>query len=375
MRVMHVAATAYPARSYGGPVQSVFEALRALAETGLTVSLVTTDADGKERLPGACAEWGDVAVEYCRAAPLNSYGWSAQLIGAIARRVADVDVVHCHGLFLPSTTFGAWFGRRARKPVFVSPHGACMRWARSQKSVRKRLYGLIDLYGFSRAVWHATSAEEAEHIADLVDPDRVVIVPNGVDVAYYREPFASRGFRVRHGVPGDAPMVAWVGRFDPVKNVEVLVEATRGLGVELVLAGDADTGYGRKVREAAGGRRDVHFVGYLDAAGKRALLREASVYAHPSIMESYGMSIAEALASSCPVVASEGTPWKDLAEQGAGLRVPASAESFRDALRSVLQRGRSGYVAGTARFADANSWPARARQLRAAYELHAGAAR
>jgi glycosyltransferase involved in cell wall biosynthesis len=118
----------------------------------------------------------------------------------------------------------------------------------------------------------------------------------------------------------------------------------------------------------AAGRKDVRFLGYVVGERKRALLQQADVYAAPSHMESYGLAIVEALASGCPVVATNGTPWEELDSYRAGRWVAPDRTAFRDAIRAVVGRGRATFERGARALATEHSWERRAREMVAAYE-------
>ena len=147
--------------------------------------------------------------------------------------------------------------------------------------------------------------------------------------------------RASFGLPPGCRLAVSVSRFNPVKNLELLLEATHGLGLELVLAGDAESDYGRRMQRLAAEQRrvDVHFVGHVEGEPKRALLQQADLFLSSSHMESYGLAIAEALAAGTPVVASTGTPWSELDAAGAGRWVPPTGAAFREAMLDLLGRG------------------------------------
>jgi len=368
VRVLHVLAAFHPSTAFGGPVVSAFQLVRAQAALGVEVEVLTTDADGPRRVPLVSARHDGVEVRYHRAVPLNAYGVSPGLFRALICEVGRFDLVHCHGTMLPSTTVALWAAAARGVPAVVSPRGSMMRWARSNRRLRKALYGPLEAGRLRSALLHATSVGEAE---DLRSDgfERVVLVPNGVELGFFSAPGSSQPRR-RFGLGEAERVVAWIGRFDPVKNLEVLVEATRGLGVRLILAGDHGSKYGRALRErlAIEGRDDVSFIGHVDEESKRDLLRATDVYAHPSFMESYGMSIVEALACGCPVVASQGTPWPELDATGAGRWVAPTAPAFRAALEELLGASVPSRRNSARALAAHHAWPERAGELLAAYE-------
>jgi glycosyltransferase involved in cell wall biosynthesis len=371
MRVVHVIGAYVPAHAYGGVVVATHELVKAQRRAGARVLVLTTDANGSARVEAGVRELDGIEVRYRRADPLNRYGASLGLVADIARTVRSYDVVHCHGTAQVSTTVSLWAGLLAGRALALSPHGSLMAWARRRKAWRKRASALLDAIPARRALVHANSIEEGRD-ATAAGFSHVCVVPNGVDVAAMQVP-AAVDLRSRLGIAPRATVVAWLGRFDVVKNLEVLLDATAPMAVDVVLAGDAATAYGEHVRKLAKGPRAgrVHFLGHADDETKRALLQQADVYAHPSHLESYGMSIAEAVACGCPVVASTGTPWSELERAGAGRWVAADAGAFRSAILDLLGRERRAIRASALEVASRHCWDERARRILAEYEAHA----
>lgn len=371
MRVLHVTGAYVPSTAYGGPIVATHLLLAAQARAGATVDVLTTDADGRRRLRSADVALDGVGIRYYRTVPLNSHGMAPGLCIEALRSAAAYDVVHCHGISLLSSSAAAWGAWLSRRALVVSPHGAMMAWARRKKLLRKRAYALLDAIPFRAGWFHAASEREAADIRDL--GYRAFTVPHGVDAAFLQRPVAL-DIRAHLSIPADVRLVAWVGRLDPVKNLEVLVEALQSLPlVHLVLGGEWDNAYGRRIREQAKAKGvPVHFIGYVEGEVKRALLQQANVFAAPSHMESYGMAIAEALACGCPVVASTGTPWRDLDTFGAGYWVAPTSGAFSSAIGAVLSAGTSEMRARARSLATRHDWDARARAM---LDEYAGCAR
>jgi glycosyltransferase involved in cell wall biosynthesis len=84
--------------------------------------------------------------------------------------------------------------------------------------------------------------------------------------------------------------------------------------------------------------RQVRFIGELDRTAIIDEFRKAHVLANPSVSESFGMSLVEAMASGVPVVATRVGGMRDVVEDGkTGLMVPpANPKSLAEALLHAL---------------------------------------
>jgi len=109
-------------------------------------------------------------------------------------------------------------------------------------------------------------------------------------------------------VAADEVVIVTLSRLSPEKGIERLLRALPHLrlprwrvfiaGAPAFMNGRA---YERKLRRMAKGL-PVTFTGYLSGPRKSALLRRADVFVSPSHHESYGLTIAEALAHGCRVI-------------------------------------------------------------------------
>jgi glycosyltransferase involved in cell wall biosynthesis len=82
----------------------------------------------------------------------------------------------------------------------------------------------------------------------------------------------------------------------------------------------------------------VEFLGRMTVDGLSALYRRCRVFAFPSLAESFGMPILEAMASGAPVVASDRSAMPEVAG-GAGILVDAADPSqLAEAIEAVLGR-------------------------------------
>lgn len=193
----------------------------------------------------------------------------------------------------------------------------------------------------------ATIANSEATAATLGPPRRPLhVIHPGVDVDRFCPGPPDPAVRAELCPGAPAPLVAIVGRVDPDKGIEVVVEAMAQLrgpaaAAHLVVVGDVGVGpdgYRDELvawsRALLGDR--VHFVGRR--ADIPAVLRAVDVLVNASPSEPFGRSVLEAQASGTPVVGGRGGGIPEFVEhEVTGLLVPPSdPQAFAAALQRLL---------------------------------------
>ncbi len=175
----------------------------------------------------------------------------------------------------------------------------------------------------------AVAAYAVEHVG--LATERVHVVPNGVDHRRFRP--GDRG----PGRPGEL-VVAWIGSLEPVKGLDVLVDALAGVeGVRVLLAGDGPSLEALEARLAAVGLADrVELLGRV--AWPEEVLERADALLLTSLAESCPMVLLQAMAAGLPALSSAvgGVP-EVLREGREGLLVPAGDAARVAAALSLLR--------------------------------------
>ena len=161
-----------------------------------------------------------------------------------------------------------------------------------------------------------------ELIGDEELQRRVKVIPWGVWAEDPSEADVNRADELRdyHEIGPDTFVLMTLSRISPEKGIHLLLEALRqletngrlaGKDVRLFICGEPafmmGQSYHKKVKAAAAKLKQVkvYFPGYLDAAAKRAYLRLPHLFVSPSIHESYGLNVVEAMHAGLPVLASD----------------------------------------------------------------------
>jgi glycosyltransferase involved in cell wall biosynthesis len=236
---------------------------------------------------------------------------------------------------------------RAGCPAVWVCHGLdwyVMPWA-SRFADRLSHRFLVPRYARHAAAIIAVSEVTRQHVLDFlpIAPERVVTVYSGVDDVFRRrlDPAALETVRRRYGLPRQ--FLLYAGAIYPPKNFTRLVRAYArvgpGRGIPLVVAGGENRFLSeREVHEpeALGIEAWVHRPGWIEQDDLAAVYEMAEALLLPSLFESCGLPVLEAMAAGCPVVTANRYGTKELAENAAVMVDPESVESIAAGIERVL---------------------------------------
>ena len=308
------------------------------------------------------------------AAPLAlAAGWFKAMRVAQKRRAT---VMHGHWV-VPGGVIAA--AARPALPLVVSLHGSDVFVAENTAAA-----GAAARRVFARAgSVTACSADLAQRAVKLgAAPERVEVVPYGVDTARFRPvPEQRAARRARLSLAADQPLVVAAGRLVRKKGFEYLIDAMAALeGTHLALAGEGDLeGELRERAARAGVAGRVHFLGNLSQDDVGQWFGAGDVVAIPSVRDDSGNvdglpnTALEALASGTAVVATgAGGLGSVVLEDHTGSLVPerdaaALASTIGALLRDPARRARLG-AGGRDAVAARFGWSAAAEKFAAAYD-------
>jgi glycosyltransferase involved in cell wall biosynthesis len=173
-----------------------------------------------------------------------------------------------------------------------------------------------------------------------VDPERVLLVPLGIDPRFSPGDPAD-GLRERFGLEG--PYVLTVGTLQPRKNVETALRAFERLvatGAEqrLALVGDRgwrDKSLAGRIRTSSAAERIV-MTGRVSDADLIGLYRAADCFVFPSRYEGFGFPPLEAMACGTAVISSDRTSLPEVVGDAGLLVDPDNVDAMARALYEVL---------------------------------------
>lgn len=334
------------------PQRGIFfkEQVRALHNAGVRVGVAYPELRSLRTIGGGSAWRQRFQTSLRREAEVPTarvHAWNlpiaklrARLFVRLARRAATVygrehgrpGLLHAHSAI--------WAGEAAREiagdlgiPYLVTEHssafgrGLLSPWQLDR--VRNVCRGAAAVLAVSEAV--------ARELTTRVGAADVSVVPNVVDTDFFRPPPEPR--------PSSPFVFLTVATLRPNKRVDILLRGfarafESGDEVRLVVAGDGrclpDL---RRMASDLGIADRVEFPGRLDRVEVRRSMWRANVYVLASQVETFGVALAEAMATGLPVVATRSGGPEEIVFDEAGLLVePGDPEELADALLRIRER-------------------------------------
>lgn len=243
---------------------------------------------------------------------------------------------------------------------------------------------LVPGYATRAALIVAVSEVTRQHVMQYlpVPPERVVTVYSGVDDVFRRpvEEERRRAVRARYSLP--ERFLLYAGAVYPPKNFTRLVRAYAKVGPErgipLVIAGGENRFLSEgelREPEALGIGEWVRRPGWVEQEELAAFYAMAEALLLPSLFESCGLPVLEAMAAGCPVVTADRYGTKELAAGAAVLVDPEDVDAIAAGIRSVLDDGalRTRLVEAGRERSGSFTWERCARDTLAALERVGGA--
>jgi len=381
MNVLHVVPSFYPATSFGGPIWSTYGLCNALArQTDISLKVLTTDTAGNEhheKLDRANIRpelYPGYTVDFAHKWAKTSI--APGLLAELPKLISWADVVHVTAVYSFPTIPTLLACRLAGKPLLWSARGSLQRWEHTRKRSLKQAWErscATILKGHPHAI-HVTSPEEAKAAQTQLPGSPTIEIPNGVDLP---ESLAERQWQ-----PEGRTRVLYLGRFDPIKGIENLIDSVplaKTPQIELTLYGSGEAAYSASLArriEEKGLTSRIKLAGFVEGAAKTRAFENADICVLPSFSENFGMTVVEALSHGVPVIASKGTPWQQLPTHEAGLWVANDPESLARAIDELAQKNLAEWgQRGRTWMRETFDWNAVARRMANTYQkLRADAA-
>lgn len=324
----------------------VWEQVRALAAQGLRIKVVAPSGSGgksHEEIEGVdiyryrYMPRGLETVAYGGGIPANLKTNKGRWLllpafftagmSAVSKHLQNADLVHAHWSLAGLMALGAV--KKVKRPLVVSFHGSDVMGA---STAMKKAAAFVAKRA-ARVLVHSNVM--AEQVRAIVDPDKLVVVPHGVDMDRFKQADPGAGETVR--------MIA-VGRLSREKGFDVLLAALAkqkaNLNWHLTLFGDGPERAALVLLARESGIFDrVDFVGFAPHDVLLERFAQSHLGVFPSRREGFGVACLEAQASGLPVVATACGGFEEIVVHGeTGIVVPVdNPGAFADAVDELLK--------------------------------------
>lgn len=342
LRVLHVSLNV--SHVGGGVAAYIWKVTKALHVQGVVNSVAGVEDSYLEH--DASEHLKHVKLVHGRLWLSRNIGFAPKLWGALSQEIAEVDLVHIHGLRASILWRAASYARNQGVPIVISPHGQLHPWLLNQRRMRKQIVDTL----FTRpnirqcARLHAVSEPEAQDIREYYPRARVTTVPIGIDPNPYLKVHAPELLRTKYPELTNRKLLVYCSIMTPRKGLPMLSAAWSRLAQRypqwhLVIAGMDLDGYMDTVKRdfaVSVNNGTASILGRITEQEKAGLLQAAELLVLPTLSEAFGMIVLESMSSATPVLTTTSAPWSHLPKRGCGWSVKPNVEEITEALQQAM---------------------------------------
>ena len=324
----------------GGTRRHLDLLLSGLPRDRFALSAIVSDR-GEEGFQQDVAKWRASGVhvhevELARDIRLRP-DWSGRRVLRDLFKALSPDVIHTHSSkagFLGRLAAAACRRRGATAAVYHTPHIFPFQWAHG---VTRSFYLRLERYAAVHCDAIVCLSKRQRDLAaelQVKRRERLVVIANGVDAAYYQVPSTAEraAARAELSLADEHLAVGMVGRLAPQKNIGQFIRAARLVADELpharfflVGSGPLEAEIRRRVSRLNLGEQ-FQLLGYREDTAQ--FMRALDLFVLTSLWEGLPYVILEAMATGLAVVATRIHGSVDLVEDG---RTGRLADPFDDA--------------------------------------------
>lgn len=324
--------------SAGGSATRAYQMGRYLALGGAQVDMLTTNWDLDIEYVAKLTEvrWHSVnALHFRYLVPIRAQSW-------LQKNIRNYDVVHISKNWSVLASIAAKVAFENNIPYVFSGMGLVEMQNRSRLLKRiYRKYLTIPMMRRACACIAVTEDERLDLISAGVSPERVRVIPNGIvlEELMHKDDIH---FRSEHNLD-DRKIILFVGRMDPIKGVDLIIDAFEQNRAKLsewilVLVG-TETAYRKEMQEKVrqlGIEDSVRFLNPLFGDAKSEAYHAAEFVVVPSVKDAMTIIAPEAACCAKPVLITNTSKFPELAQHGGGVEVDPTVEGLSAGLNTLV---------------------------------------
>lgn len=172
--------------------------------------------------------------------------------------------------------------------------------------------------------------------------EKISVIYEGVDQDFFQKNSHEETSAIKAKYGLNKPYLLFVGTIQPRKNLELLIEAfarVKNTDLELVIAGKPGWLYEtiylspekNKVKDK------VKFLGFIPTDDLPPVYSGALAFVYPSLYEGFGLPLLEAMACSCPIIASNSSSIPEVVGDAALLFDPNNKDQIVKSIRTIIK--------------------------------------
>jgi glycosyltransferase involved in cell wall biosynthesis len=257
--------------------------------------------------------------------------------------IKDFDIIHIHEHRSVLAAITSMQASIHGIPYVLQAHGSVL--PIFQKRKLKRLYDRLlgyEILKGARKVIALTETERKSYLSMGIAADRIVLVPNGVDMSEY-ERLPSKGlFKTKYGIGDDSKIVLYLGRMNMTKGIDLLIKAFGGKSsnlddARLMIVGPDNGERDSLLRLVQSLHLDgrVVFTGFVSDNDRRSGLVDSDVLVIPRFL-GFPLAFLEACICGTPIVTTRGGDELDWIDNQVGFVVDYDSRQLREAIIRIL---------------------------------------
>lgn len=342
MKILHV--ISYFSPHFGGTVASTYLTCQKLAERGHEVVILTTDLEFDMQYAQSIKEVK--VIPFRSLLNIGLFIYSPQIKQWLHHNLSSFDIIHMHDFRSYQHAMVVHFARQFKVPCILQARGSVLPFF--EKKFLKRCFDFIwghKILINTQKVVASTEKEASQYKVMRVPEEKIVIIPNGIDLTNYRFLPDKGIIKKRFNIPRENKIVLYLGRIHKIKGIDLLVDAFHYAlkvmdNITLVIAGP-DGGCQNELQSRVmklGISNSVVFTGPLYGQEKLSAYIDADVYVLPSVYESFSNTVLEAWICSTPVIISESCALSTvITKEKAGIVVKRDPVEVCNAIQLVLE--------------------------------------
>lgn len=245
----------------------------------------------------------------------------------------NIDIVHGHYLF-PAGLVAVLAGKFKKKPVYVTAHGSDVFCLYKRNKFMRPVIKYVLKHADKVLVVSEALKKELLNINIEGLADKVEINWNVVDIDRFQKK-EEKSFKKELSI--DKPIVMFVGNLIPRKKVKYLLEAKKLLKNDcyLIIVGD-----GPLMKDLKETTKDLDLKNVIFTGARydvEEIIPSADILVLPSVSESFGLVLIEALACGVAVIGSNVDGIREIVTDDVGLLVePKNSEDLAKAIDNLL---------------------------------------